>query len=111
MGVLRCVRSAPSRSSKTGCISQTGKVKDVYRQIVANPQVALCGYDGAGRWLRIEATAVADERVAANAAVLAGYPSLQQRYAADDGNCAVFYLKDATATFSSFSEEPRTIRF
>jgi hypothetical protein len=32
-------------------------------------------------------------------------------YKADDGNCEVLYLKDATTTFSSFTAEPRIIKF
>ena len=32
-------------------------------------------------------------------------------YAADDGNTEVFYLKDATATFSSFTAAPETVEF
>ena len=39
------------------------------------------------------------------------YPSLQALYKADDGNTQVFYLKDATATFSSFTAAPKTVRF
>jgi hypothetical protein len=32
-------------------------------------------------------------------------------YSEDDGNTAVYYLKDAAATFSSFTSEPRTVKF
>ena len=32
-------------------------------------------------------------------------------YSEDDGNTEVFYLKNATATFSSFTEPPRTVTF
>ncbi|WP_331666820.1 hypothetical protein [Lacrimispora sp.] len=30
---------------------------------------------------------------------------------ADDGNTEVFYLKNATATISSFTDEPKVIQF
>ena len=30
---------------------------------------------------------------------------------ADDGNTEVFYFKDATAIFSSFTDEPETVKF
>lgn len=43
--------------------------------------------------------------------MLAAYPSLQKMYSAADDNTEVLYFKDATATFSSFTEEPRTIQF
>ena len=39
------------------------------------------------------------------------YPNLKNMYAADDGNTEVFYLKDATATFSSFTKEPEVVKF
>lgn len=91
---------------------QTGRVKDVYRQLITNPQIELCAMAADGsQWLRISATAVRDDRNEARAAVLADYPSLQSMYAPDDGNCEVFYLKDATAVFSSFTAEPKTVTF
>jgi len=39
------------------------------------------------------------------------YPSLQNMYSADDGNTEVFYFKNATATFSSFTHEPEVVKF
>ena len=39
------------------------------------------------------------------------YPSLQKMYSADDGNTEVFYFKNATATFSSFTQEPKVVKF
>ena len=41
---------------------QTGKVKDVSKQIQANPKAEICAFDGK-RWLRIAATMVRDDRV------------------------------------------------
>ena len=38
-------------------------------------------------------------------------PSLKAMYDPDDGNTQVWYLKDATATFSSFTAPPETERF
>jgi uncharacterized pyridoxamine 5'-phosphate oxidase family protein len=91
---------------------QTGQVKDVYRQLMANPRIEICALAADGsRWLRIAATAVRDDRREARAAVLDEYPSLQKMYSPDDGNCEVFWLKDAVAVFSSFTEEPKTVTF
>lgn len=89
---------------------QTGKVKDVSKQMLANPQIEICAFDG-GRWLRIEAAAVLDDRIEAQKHMLEDYPNLQAMYQPGDGNTQVFYLKDATATFSSFTDEPRVIHF
>ena len=89
---------------------QTGKVKDVSKQIMRNPKVEICAFDGE-RWLRIAATAVEDSRIEAQEHMLAAYPSLQGMYKAGDGNTQIFALEHATATFSSFTEAPRTVTF
>jgi len=54
---------------------------------------------------------VEDTRIEAEQHMLDAYPSLQNRYKAGDGNNQVLYLKDATATISSFTEEPKVIKF
>lgn len=89
---------------------QTGKVKDVSRQIQKNPKVELCAFDG-GTWIRVAGTLVRDERVEAKAHMLESYPGLKNRYSAEDDNTEVLYFKDATAIFSSFTDAPRTVRF
>ena len=89
---------------------QTGKVKDVSKQIHANPKVEVCAFKD-GQWLRIAGELVEDDRREARQSMLDAYPSLQGMYSADDGNTEVFYFKNATATFSSFTAAPETIRF
>ncbi|HPV87697.1 MAG TPA: pyridoxamine 5'-phosphate oxidase family protein [Bacteroidales bacterium] len=91
---------------------QTGRKKNVARQMLTNPKVEICAYDpGKGIWLRIEAIVVADERLEAKQYVLDQYPQLKSMYRADDDNTLVLYLKDATATFYSFANLPRTVNF
>lgn len=89
---------------------QTGKVKNVYRQMKANPKVEISGMTG-GKWIRLEATAVEDDRAEARQHMLDAYPSLKKMYSADDGNTVVFSLENATATICSFTDEPKVIRF
>lgn len=89
---------------------QTGKSKDVSHQMQINPKVEICAFDGQ-QWLRIAATAVRDDRQEAKEHMLAQYPSLQKRYSPTDDNTEVLYLKDATATFYSFTEEPKSVSF
>ena len=89
---------------------QTGRKKDVSRQILANPRVELCAFDGE-RWLRLAAAAVEDPRIEAQAHMLEAYPSLQAMYQPGDGNTQIFALTEVTATFSSFTEAPRTLTF
>lgn len=89
---------------------QTGKVKDVSKQIHANPKVEICAFMN-GEWLRVAGELVEDDRTEARQSMLDAYPSLQQMYSADDGNTEVFYLKNATATFSSFTKAPEIVTF
>ena len=51
------------------------------------------------------------ETAAELAALQEKNPGLKNMYKAGDGNTAVFYLKNATATFSSFTEAPETVTF
>ena len=89
---------------------QTGKVKAVSRQLHANPKMELCAMLD-GRWLRLEATAVEDDSREARVSMLEAYPALQAMYSPDDGNTEVWYLRNATATFSSFTEPPKVVKF
>lgn len=89
---------------------QTGHVKPVAKQIAANPKVALCAYNGK-EWLRVNATLVEDPRVEIKKAMLDAYPNLRAMYNENDGNTAVYYLKAAKATISSFTAPPVEIEF
>ena len=89
---------------------QTGKNKDVSKQLQKNPKAEICAF-GAGKWLRIAGKLIRDDRVEAKEHMLDNYPNLKSRYSAMDDNTEVLYFEDATATFSSFTEEPRVIRF
>ena len=89
---------------------QTGKVKEVSKQIHANPKVEICAFKN-GEWLRVAGELVEDDRREARQSMLDAYPSLQNMYSADDGNTEVFYFKNATATFSSFTHEPEVVKF
>ena len=89
---------------------QTGKVKEVSKQIQANPKVELCAF-GEGTWVRLAGTLVRDDRVEAKQHMLNAYPNLQTMYSATDDNTEVLHFKDATATFSSFGGAPKTVKF
>ena len=43
--------------------------------------------------------------------MLEGYPELAGMYRPGDGNNVVFYMHNATAVFSSFSDKPKVIEF
>jgi len=89
---------------------QTGKVKDVSRQIAANPKVEICAFHG-GKWLRLAGELVNDDSRDVKVAMLEKMPSLKAMYSPDDDNTQVLYFRNATATFSSFTEAPETVTF
>lgn len=89
---------------------QTGKVKDVSKQLMANAKAEICAFKD-GEWIRIAGELIEDDRVEARRSMLEAYPSLQKMYAADDGNTQVFYFRNAKATISAFTHEPVVIQF
>ena len=89
---------------------QTGKIKDVSKQIQANNKVELCAFVD-GKWIRVTGKLVRDDRYEAKAYMLDQNPSLKAMYSAEDDNTEVLYLEDATATISSFTEAPKVITF
>jgi uncharacterized pyridoxamine 5'-phosphate oxidase family protein len=89
---------------------QTAKRKPISKQLAANPKVEL-GASIGNDWIRVAATAVNDESVEVKQKLLDAYPFLKNDYAADDDNTQVLYLKDATATFSSFEGDDRVVTF
>ena len=91
---------------------QTGKKKDVSKQIQKNPNVELCCFDGEkGQWLRLSGELVRDDRLEAKVDMLEHYPELKAMYSADDDNTEVLYFKNATAVISSFTAPPKVINF
>ena len=89
---------------------QTGKIKPVSRQIAVNPKAELCAFKD-GVWLRVACELVEDDRVEAKKSMLDAYSNLRAMYDENDGNTQVFYLKNAVATFSSFTAPPETCNF
>ncbi len=89
---------------------QTGKVKDISKQLHQNPKAEICAFKN-GEWLRVSGKLIEVDRNEARQSMLDAYPSLQKMYKADDGNTEVFYFEEATAIFSSFTHEPEIIKF
>ena len=89
---------------------QTGKSKEVYKQIERNSNVEICAFLN-GRWIRVEGMLVPDDRVEAKKSMLDNYPELRGMYNENDDNTIVLYLKNAKATISSFTEAPTIIEF
>lgn len=89
---------------------QTGKVKPVSKQLSVNPKAEICAFKD-GTWLRVSGELVEDDRVEARKSMLDAYPNLRAMYNENDGNTEVFYFKNATAVFSSFTAPSETIKF
>ena len=89
---------------------QTGKRKDVSKQIGVNPNVEICAFLN-GKWIRVSGVLVSDDRIEAKKSMLDANPSLRSMYDENDNNTEVLYFKDATATIYSFTEEPKVIKF
>ena len=89
---------------------QTGKSKPVSRQLAANPKCELCAFKD-GVWLRVAAELVEDDRVEAKKSMLDEYTNLRAMYDENDPNTPVLYLKNAVATFSSFTAAPEVYTF
>jgi uncharacterized pyridoxamine 5'-phosphate oxidase family protein len=89
---------------------QTGKKKSVSHQMKKNPKIEICAMSG-NEWIRVQAVAVEDDRVEAKQSMLDAYPNLKSMYSATDNNTQVLYLKNAVATISSFTKEPKVIKF
>ena len=89
---------------------QTGKKKDVSKQMMANPKVEISAMNG-GEWIRIQAIVVEDDRLEAKQSMLDKYPELHSMYSPTDDNTQVLYLKDAVAAIYSFTAAPKVIKF
>ncbi len=89
---------------------QTGKKKDVSKQLHQNPKAEICAFMN-GEWVRVSGELIEDDRREARVSMLDSYPSLKAMYDADDGNTEVFYFRNATAVFSSFTHAPEVVKF
>ena len=89
---------------------QTGKVKNVSRQLAANPKAEICAFKD-GRWLRVSGELADDDRLEVKTAMLEKYPSLRAMYSPEDTNTQVLYFRSGEAVLSSFTAAPETVRF
>ena len=80
---------------------QTGKVKDCYKQMEANPRISICGFDGeTGTWVRVDAIAEMNDDYDAVDAMLNEYPHLRKMYAPGDGNSVIVALTQEPHAFA-----------
>ena len=89
---------------------QTGKSKNVFKQIEKNPFVELCAFNE-GKWIRVSGKLVADDRLESKKDMLDKNPSLRSMYDENDSNTIVLYFESGTATIYSFTDDPVVINF
>ena len=90
--------------------TQTGKKKNVAQQLKANPKAEICCF-GDGKWLRIQCDLIWDDSYETLHYLLDKNPNLRRMYDEKDGNCLGLRFENAIATFSSFTEPPKTVKF
>lgn len=88
---------------------QTGKKKDVSKQIEKNPNVELCAFQD-GVWVRVAGKLVNEDSREAKKHMLDNYPNLRGMYNEDDNNTQVLYFEYGVATIYSFTSQPKVIK-
>lgn len=91
---------------------QTGKVKEVSKQIHNNPYVEICATSKDGsKWIRLSGVLKEDERLEAKKDMLDHYPDLRSMYDEKDDNTEVFYFESGECAFCSFVAPPEIVKF
>lgn len=75
-----------------------GTFKEVYKQIVENPNVEICAMQG-NEFLRYYGTAVFSTDESLSEKALDSMPQIKAMYESNGYKMAMFYLSDATAEF------------
>jgi uncharacterized pyridoxamine 5'-phosphate oxidase family protein len=89
----------------------SGKGKDVFKQLVKNPNFELSATKANGaEWIRVSGKLVNDDDVVMKQYILDQNPELKQLYQADD-NMAAMYITEGEARFFSFNEPERRVKF
>lgn len=89
---------------------QTGKSKEVYKQIIDNSNVELCAFKD-GTWIRVSGKLIEDDRLEAKKDMLDKNPDLRRMYSEYDDNTIVFYFESAKSVISSFTKDDKIINF
>lgn len=89
----------------------TGKAKDVYKQMVQNPDIEISAIGTDDTWLRIRGRIAFDDSREAKAQAFEESPNLLNIYkkGADDENFVTLFFTEAVATLYSFTEAPKTL--
>ncbi len=84
----------------------TNNTKNVYKQIMANPKIEICGMEKDGTWIRINGTAQRDDRDEARKAMLEDPTGPSNLYKLGDGIFEVLRIDNAKCTKYSMTSDP-----
>lgn len=87
----------------------TNNQKEVYKQIMSNPKIEICGMEKDGTWIRINGTAVRDDRDVARKAMLEDPTGPSNLYTLGDGLFEVFKIENPVCTKYSMTSDPVVI--
>ena len=88
-----------------------GNYKEVYKQLKASPKLELSGmYPDGTSWLRVSATAVEDDRLQVQEAMLSDPTGPKGLYTAGDGKFVTLRLEKVKAVKYSFFAPPEEIK-
>ena len=86
---------------------QTGKKKDMSKEMIANPNIAISAMNQKGQWIRLSGKAFIEEAPECSEAMLQNYPELRGMYTPGDGNCVCFSIENAKYGIYSFTAAPQ----
>ena len=89
----------------------TLKRKDVYKQIVANPQIQLCAMKSDGTWIRVNGHAVSIDDSAIKQQLLAINPTTQEIYANCINEMIALRIDNGCASISTDNPNPICFNF
>jgi uncharacterized pyridoxamine 5'-phosphate oxidase family protein len=89
----------------------TNKTKDVFKQLVKNPDIEISAMGADQTWLRIRGKVAVDDSREAKAQAFKESAMLLQIYpkGADDETFVTFYFTEAQATLYSFANPPKSL--
>jgi len=80
----------------------TSNTKQVFKQIIKNPNISVCACDDNRKWVRIEGIAKQDNRIEAKQKMLDSNPILVEKKlytGAKDPAMAIFYIENMAVKF------------
>ncbi|HEX3028887.1 MAG TPA: pyridoxamine 5'-phosphate oxidase family protein [Clostridia bacterium] len=89
----------------------TSNQKDVYKQLVANPNFEVSATAKDGSWIRLKGNAVFDNNIGAKKKAFETLPALESIYKTyDNPEFVTFYASEGEATIYSRTEAPKSFK-